>query len=115
MLRWACDVFRDTVHFRRLEVELMLATADAARTGILLGEASALGGLLLPAVQSAFVIDHMRVRIDADFEKEETEWRLNLILQTRLIRLLIPVVKHHRQLFDWYKKEMKYLDKGERV
>ena len=74
-----------------------------------------MGGLLLPAVQSAFVIDHMRVRIDADFEKEETEWRLNLILQTRLIRLLIPVVKHHRQLFDWYKKEMKYLDKGERV
>ena len=60
-----------SLQITRLRVRLVLATGDAAKTGILLGQTAALCGILVPFLENTFDLRDIHVRADPDFEKRQ--------------------------------------------
>lgn len=60
--------------WERLHVTVILHTADAARTGRLLGACSAVVGNLYPYLEQTHVLKDTKIVIDADFDAQKTIW-----------------------------------------
>lgn len=72
-----------SLQITRLRVRLVLATGDAAQTGILLGQTAALCGILVPFLENTFDLRDIHVRADPDFEKDKTEWAAEVFCAIR--------------------------------
>ena len=59
-----------SLQITRLRVRLIIATGDAAKTGILFGQTAALCGILVPFLENTFDLRDIHVRADPDFDKE---------------------------------------------
>ena len=102
----------DTLRISRLRVRVLIGTDDAAKTGILLGEAAAITGMIVPFLENTFEMKDYHVDVDADFEADHTEWAFTVFCSLRPLRLLLAALRHGRELFDLYKRLIK---KGEAI
>ena len=97
----------DTLRFSRLRVRVLIGTDDAAKTGIFLGEAAALTGMIVPFLENTFDMQDYHVDVDADFEADHTEWAFTVFCSLRPLRLLFVALRHGRELYSLYKRLIK--------
>ena len=97
----------DTLRISRLRVRVLIGTDDAAKTGILLGEAAAITGMIVPFLENTFEMKDYHVDVDADFEADHTEWAFTVFCSLRPLRLLLAALRHGRELFGLYKRLIK--------
>ena len=97
----------DTLRISRLRVRMLIGTDDAAKTGILLGEAAALTGMIVPFLENTFEMKDYHVDVDADFEADHTEWAFTVFCSLRPLRLLLVALRHGRELYSLYKRLIK--------
>lgn len=62
---------KDRLVIRRLRVKVLFATGDAGKTGVLLGQAAAITGMILPLLEQNFTIPDFAIDIDGDFQAEQ--------------------------------------------
>lgn len=96
--------FEDAVTIDTLHVDFIIATRNAARTGLLLGQASAAAGLLLPYLDSHFAIRDRSINIDADFGTEQCRWDINFTASTRPIKSLVILLRNYKKIWRFIKK-----------
>ena len=95
-----------SLQITRLRVRLVLATGDAAKTGILLGQTAALCGILVPFLENTFDLRDIHVRADPDFEKDKTEWAAEVFCAIRPITFIRIAFRHRkplRRLYELFK------------
>ncbi len=95
-----------SLQITRLRVRLVLATGDAAQTGILLGQTAALCGILVPFLENTFDLRDIHVRVDPDFEKDKTEWAAEVFCAIRPITFIKIAFRHRkplRRLYELFK------------
>ena len=99
-----------SLQITRLRVRLVLATGDAAKTGILLGQTAALCGILVPFLENTFDLRDIHVRADPDFEKDKTEWAAEVFCAIRPIAFIRIAFRHRkplRRLYELLKQGVK--------
>ena len=99
-----------SLQITRLRVRLVLATGDAAKTGILLGQTAALCGILVPFLENTFDLRDIHVRADPDFEKDKTEWAAEVFCAIRPITFIRIAFRHRkplRRLYELLKQGVK--------
>ena len=94
----------DRVRVSRLHVRVQIGTDDAAHTGILLGQAAAMTGMIVPFLENTFEMKDYRINVDADFEADHTEWAFTLLCSTRPVQVLWVMLRHRKALFRLYKR-----------
>lgn len=97
------DDLAGSITFERLHVTVILHTDDAGRTGRLLGELSAMTGLLYPVLERSFVLKDPKIILDADFEAERTVWSVDISAMTRLIRYPRILWRRRKELWALWK------------
>ena len=97
----------DRLHISRLRVRVLIGTEDAAHTGILLGQASAFTGMMIPFLENTFDMRDYHVSIDADFDADHTEWAFTVHGTMRPIEILRVLLRHRKPLRDLYHKLFK--------
>lgn len=92
-----------SLRISKLRVRLIIATGDAAKTGILFGQTAALCGILVPFLENTFDLRDIHVRADPDFDKEKTEWAAELVCSIRPVTLIKIAFRHRKDLLELYK------------
>lgn len=101
------DELSDTLRFSKLRVRVLIGTDDAAKTGMLLGAASAATGMIVPFLENTFDMKAYHVSVDADFDADHTEWAFTVFCSLRPIRLVFVLLRHSREYFRLYKRLIK--------
>ena len=96
------DDLRDIVRIDILRADVMIATGDAAKTGMLLGECSALVGMITPFLENTFSIKEYHIVLDGDFESNQTRWKATLAFSARPIRFFWALWKRRRTILQLY-------------
>lgn len=91
-----------SLRISKLRVRLIIATGDAAKTGILFGQTAALCGILVPFLENTFDLRDIHVRADPDFDKEKTEWAAELVCSIRPVTLIKIAFRHRKPLLELY-------------
>lgn len=60
---------REAMRLDTVRVDALIATGDAARTGILLGQIAALTGMITPFLEQNFNIRNYHIAVDGDFRE----------------------------------------------
>ena len=94
---------KDKIYIDRLYLNVTFASDDAAKTGIMLGSAFSLSGMIIPILNKSFYIKEQHVVFNADFNSKQTLFFIDFILHTRLIKILLIAFKYRNQLFKIYK------------
>ncbi len=97
------DAVKDRLRIDILRVRLMLATGDAAKTGLYLGGASALSGMIYPFFAQNFKIKELCVHVDGDFEGTDTTYDLCFACSFRPIRMIAVGIRHGSRLYRMVK------------
>lgn len=107
LIRLALDFlgdFRRKLRINHLEMDLILAGDDPADLGILYGNAWAALGNLWPCLERSFVIKKRDVKVQCDFEAEETRFTMRADLTITLGRLLALAVRYGIRAIQEYLK-----------
>ncbi|MGN1008659.1 MAG: DUF2953 domain-containing protein [Butyricicoccus sp.] len=96
------DELRNALRLDTVRVNAMLATGDAARTGILLGQLAALAGMITPFLEQNFVIRDYHIAVDGDFQGNTTHWDAEIVFSVRPVRMVWALVKRWRTLKRLY-------------
>lgn len=96
---------KDRLRIDVLCVQLLLATGDAAKTGMYLGGLSALTGMVYPFFEQNFQIRDFNVQVDGDFEGNKTQYDLRFGCSFRPIRMIGAAVRHGRKLYHMVKQK----------
>ncbi|MDY3618964.1 DUF2953 domain-containing protein [Agathobaculum sp.] len=88
----------------KLRVRIVVGTDDAAKTGIRLGQISAVVGMMAPFLENTFDMKDYHVSVDADFDADHTEWAFTVFCSLRPVRLLWLSLRHGGEGFRLYKK-----------
>ena len=97
------DDMAGAMTWEKLHVTLIVHTSDAAKTGELLGALSVAVGNLYPYLERAFVLQDIRIVLDADFDAEETVWGMDIAIMTRLSRFVHTGWKRRKALWALWK------------
>lgn len=97
------DSLKNKLYIDRLHFKLTLASGDAAKTGIMLGTAFSISGMLVPVLKQNFNIKDDSIILDANFDDNKTKFSVDLIAHTRIIQVLFVAFKYRKQLFKLYK------------
>ncbi len=98
------------LNISRLKVRVVIGTDDAAKTGLLLGYASALIGMAIPFFENTFEMKDYHINVDADFEADHTEWAFDAFLYVRPVRIISVMLRHSPELFRLYKRLFKKVE-----
>ena len=82
------DDCRDILRIDTLRADILLATGDAAKTGILLGQCAALLGMITPFLENTFSIRDYHIAVDGNFQSDTPHWDAVLQASVRPARLL---------------------------
>ena len=85
-----------------IRADVLVATGDAAHTGILLGQIAALTGMITPFLEQHFNIRDYHIAVDGDFQGNTPHWEGELIFSVRPIRLIWALIKRWRSLKALY-------------
>lgn len=96
---------RNRLRIHRLRADVMLATGDAAKTGILLGRIAAISGMILPILEQNFVISDFQILVDGDFQCETPSTRAAFAVSVSIRPIHLPLIllKFRRQLLALYR------------
>ena len=97
----------DRLRISRLRARVVIGTDDAAQTGILLGQAAALCGIIVPFLENTFDMQDYHVSADADFNADHTEWAFTVNCSIRPISLVRVLLRHGKPMYQLYKKYFK--------
>lgn len=97
----------DRLRISRLRARIVIGTDDAAQTGILLGQAAALCGIVVPFLENTFDMQDYHVSADADFNADHTEWAFTVNCSIRPISLVRVLLRHGKPMYKLYKKYFK--------
>lgn len=97
----------DRLRISHLRVRVLIGTDDAAETGIRLGQASALTGMLVPFLENTFDMHDYHVSIDADFDADHTEWAFTVYCTVRPVSIIRVLLRHGKPMYAIYKKYFK--------
>ena len=97
----------DRLRISRLRARVVIGTDDAAQTGILLGQAAALCGIIVPFLENTFDMQDYHVSADADFNADHTEWAFTVNCSIRPISLVRVLLRHGKPMYKLYKKYFK--------
>ncbi len=98
------------INISRLRVRVLIGTDDAAKTGMLLGYASALIGMAVPFFENTFEMKDYHINVDADFDADHTIWAFDTFLYVRPIRVVSVMLRHSPKLFRLYKRLFKKVE-----
>ena len=99
------DDLRHAMRIDILHLDAVIATGDAAHTGMLLGMAAGLSGIITPLLQQSFNIPHYHIHIDGDFQGDKGHWQAEAAVSVRPIRLLWALVRRWCDIFNLFKPE----------
>lgn len=91
----------------RLHLQMQVASADAAATGLLYGQIMALAGMIYPFLAQNFKIKDCRIVIEPDFEHQKLAWTGALSAAVRPIRLMAIAVRHLGDFYRIYRQIQK--------
>lgn len=96
---------RNRLVIHRLRADILLATGDAAKTGILLGRIAAICGMVLPFLEQNYSIPDFHISVDGDFQSETSSTRAAFAaaVSMRPIHLPLILLKYRRQLLALYR------------
>ncbi|MCI8880715.1 MAG: DUF2953 domain-containing protein [Clostridiaceae bacterium] len=96
---------RNRLVIHRLRADVLLATGDAAKTGILLGRIAAICGMVLPFLEQNYSIPDFHISVDGDFQSETSSTRAAFAaaVSMRPIHLPLILLKYRRQLLALYR------------
>lgn len=92
----------DRLYLETLLLNLVLASKDAARTGMLYGGATAAAGMLVPFLEEHFNVEDLQMRLRADFDSHETQWAAVLVCAARPVSVLRALWRERRRLWAFY-------------
>lgn len=101
------DDVKDRLRIDVLYVHAVLATGDAAKTGLYLGYLSAITGVIYPFFTRNFTIKMLEIVLDGDFEGDKTRYDLRFAGSFRPIRMLAAGVKHGLRLYRMIRQTQK--------
>lgn len=90
--------FRDSLIIEKLYVNIMLATDDSCKTGLLLGRVSAVAANIWSFLSANFKISKSNVNIDADFLDTKIKKDCDIIINTRIIKTLFVLMKNYKKI-----------------
>ncbi len=96
------SAIRDRLYLETLLLNLVFASTDAARTGMLYGGASAAAGMLVPFLEEHFNVEDLHIRLRADFDSHETQWAAVLVCAARPVSVLRALWRERRRLRAFY-------------
>ena len=96
--------FKKAIAFDEISLSLILATDNAAKTGILYGNVCAVCGVLHAALHNNFQINRENVHIGCDFDHDKIKYTFDVILYTRPIVIAFIVLKNLTKIIRFYKK-----------
>ena len=96
------DEMQDGLRLDTIRVDAVLATGDAARTGILLGQLAALTGMITPFLEQRFDIRDYHIAVDGDFQGDTPRWEAEFAFSARPIRIGWALFKRRRSLLRLY-------------
>ena len=110
--RCMCEVLgsgrrKDRLRIDVLYVHAVLATGDAAKTGLYLGYLSAITGIIYPFLARNFTIKTLEIVLDGDFEGSKIRYDLRFACSFRPIRMLAAGVKHGFRLYRMIRQTQK--------
>ena len=95
---------KEKLYIDKLYLNIIFASDDAAKTGIMLGTAFSICGVITPILRKSFHLKKQSVVLDADFNSNKTKFTLDFIGHTRIIKILLIAFKYRKQLFKIYQK-----------
>lgn len=90
--------FKNTISISNLSIDLLVAGNDAADAAKLYGSICAFVGATLPILESNFKIYKKKVYINIDFEKTKIEYKVYLLIETRIIKSLFVLIKKYKNI-----------------
>ncbi len=102
--------FGASLRISRLRARVLIGTDDAAKTGTMLGYASAIIGMAVPFFENNFEMKDYHINVDADFDADHTEWAFSVFCSVRPIKMLFILLKHSPKLFKLYKRLIKKVE-----
>lgn len=90
--------FKNTISISDLSIDLLIAGDDAAMTAKLYGSICGFIGAILPTLESNFKICKKRIYINIDFEKTQIEYKVYLLIETRIIKSLFMLIKKYKNI-----------------
>ena len=93
---------REAMRLDTVRVDALIATGDAARTGILLGQIAALTGMITPFLEQNFNIRNYHIAVDGDFQGNTPHWEAEAAFSVRPIRMGWALAKRWRTLKRLY-------------
>ena len=95
---------KEKLYIDKLYLNIIFASDDAAKTGIMLGTAFSICGMITPILRKGFHLKNQSIILDADFDSNKTKFTLDFIGHTRIIKILLIAFKYRKQLFKIYQK-----------
>lgn len=95
---------KDRLCIRIFEVNVVLATGDAARTAFYLAGISAITGMIYPFLIRNFEVKQCAVQVDGDFEGNHTRYTAHIACGFRPICIVWTVIRHSLRLYRVYKQ-----------
>lgn len=90
--------FKNTISISNLSIDLLVAGNDAADAAKLYGSICAFVGATLPILESNFKIYKKKAYINIDFEKTKIEYKVYLLIETRIIKSLFVLIKKYKNI-----------------
>lgn len=95
---------KEKLYIDKLYLNIIFASDDAAKTGIMLGTAFSICGMITPILRKSFHLKKQSIVLDADFNSNKTKFTLDFIGHTRIIKILLITFKYRKQLLKIYQK-----------
>ena len=95
---------KEKLYIDKLYLNIIFASDDAAKTGIMLGTAFSICGMITPILRKSFHLKKQSIVLDADFNSNKTKFTLDFTGHTRIIKILLIAFKYRKQLFKIYQK-----------
>ncbi len=95
---------KERLYIDKLYLNIIFASDDAAKTGIMLGTAFSICGMITPILRKSFHLKKQSIILDADFNANKTKFMIDFIGHTRIIKILLIAFKYRKQLFKIYNK-----------
>lgn len=91
------------LELRRFEARIILASDDAAKTGMLYGTAAAILGMLQPYLFNHFSVTKEQIQVEADFEADSIQWAVHIWAVIRPIVFIWIILRHYKEFVKLYR------------
>lgn len=95
--------FVGKLEIRRLEARIIIASDDAAKTGMLYGSVAAILGMIQPFLLNHFSVMREQIQVEADFEADSIKWAVHIWAVIRPIEFIKIILRHFKEFKKLYR------------